>query len=195
MKPTTINWDRVRERLRASESALQAALAESPERIAEAYRSRAERLARGTTESHPVTAGLAALVFWLEKEHYAIALEELAEVLPFERCTPVPGAPSPFRGVINVRGAIRTVVDLRALLLGSESDAGESGFVLMLRRPGREIGLQVDHIEELREIRLEELRPPVEQNYLKGFTSGALMLLSVEAVLAAVFSKEGVVTS
>jgi len=60
----------------------------------------------------------------------------------------------------------------------------------MLRRPGREIGLKVDAIEELREIRPEELSAPAQGRYVKGIASGALMLLNVEAVLAAVFSKE-----
>jgi chemotaxis signal transduction protein len=76
---------------------------------------------------------------------------------------------------------------LGRLLALSENGDRDSGFVLMVRRPGREIGLKVDCIDELREIRPEELSVPSQGNYIKGIVSGALMLLNVEAVLAAVF--------
>jgi purine-binding chemotaxis protein CheW len=192
MKRTNINWNKVRDRLRESERALEEAGTESPDRIAAAYRLRAERLALEDAAPKPISSSMPALAFWLAEELYAVALEELGEVLPFEHCVPVPGAPSPFRGVINLRGEIRTVVDLRCLLLNSESEDGDASFVLMLRRPGREIGLRVDRIEGLRQIRLEEFTLPVEGNYVKGVGAGPLMLLNVEAVLAHVFSKEGV---
>jgi chemotaxis signal transduction protein len=60
----------------------------------------------------------------------------------------------------------------------------------MLPRPGKEIGLRVDHIEEIREIRPEELTSSPQGTYGKGMVSGTLTLLSVDAVLEAVFSKE-----
>jgi len=190
MTRTGVDWDRVRSRLRSSERALEEALAESPERIAATYRQRARRLAAPQNELRPASAGLPALVFRLGRERYAIALEEVSEALPFVRCARPPRSPPQFRGVINRRGELRAVLDLAALLSIPEDGERDSGFVLMLRRPGREIGLKVDSIEELREIRPEELSVPAQGTYVKGMASGALMMLDVEAVLAAVFSKE-----
>ena len=190
MKRAGIDWDLVRSRLRSSESALEEALAESPERIVAAYRQRAQRLASAQGEPGPVSASLPALVFRLARERYAIELAEVSEALPFARCTRPPGSPPQFRGVINLRGELRAVLDLATLLTLTENGDRDSGFVLMLRRPGREVGLKVDSIEELREIRPEELSVPTQRSYVKGIASGAVMLLNVEAVLAAVFSKE-----
>jgi purine-binding chemotaxis protein CheW len=190
MKRAAVDWDRVRSRLRSSERALEEALAESPERIAIAYRQRARRLASVQSEPVPVSAGLPALVFRLARERYAIELAEVSEALPYVRCTRPPGSPPQFRGVMNLRGELRAVLDLAVLLAIFENGSRDSGFVLMLRRPGREIGLKVDSVEELRELRLEELSVPARGSYVKGIASGALMLLDVEAVLAAVFSKE-----
>jgi purine-binding chemotaxis protein CheW len=190
MKRASIDWGLVRSRLRASEGALDAALAESPERIEAAYRQRAVRLADGPAVQGPVSAGLAVLTFRLAQERYAIELQELAEAIPFARCSPVPGSSPQFLGVINLRGELRAVLDLSRLLAISEHGDRDSGFVLVLRRRGQEIGLKVDRIEELREIRPEELSGPGQVNYVKGIASGMLMLLSVEAVLAEVFSKE-----
>ena len=189
MMRADINWEHVRNRLRASDSALQEALAESPERIEAAYHQRALRLAKGQTERRPVSAGLPVIVFRLGQERYAVELKEVAEVVPFTRCTPVPGSSPEFLGVINLRGELRAVLDLGRLLVSSESGS-ESGFVLVLRGPGQGIGLKVDLIEELREIRREELTLPTQGNCLKGLVGGTLMVLDVEKVLAQVFSKE-----
>jgi chemotaxis signal transduction protein len=52
------------------------------------------------------------------------------------------------------------------------------------------MGLKIDQIEDLIEIRPEELTLPVREKYLKGLTSGTLMLLDVDAVLEKVFSAE-----
>jgi chemotaxis signal transduction protein len=194
MTRTKIDWEVVRTRLRASERALEEALAESPERIETAYRERAIRLASKQAEPGPVSEGLPVLVFRLATERYAIELKDLAEVFPFARCVAVPGAPREFPGVISLRGELRAVLDLRLLLGLSENADNDSGFVLMLRRQGHEIGLKVDLIEDLREIRPEDLAFPAQGKYAKGLTSGTLTLLSVDAVLAEVLSKEAVLT-
>ena len=190
MKRAGIDWELVKGRLRISERALEEALSESPERIDAAYRRRAVRLASERALQGPVAAGLPALIFRLAEERYAIELQELAETIPFAHCSPVPGSPPQYLGVIHLRGELRAVLDLGRLLSISGDRDSDSGFVLILRRRGREIGLKVDSIEELREIRPEELSAPGEANYVKGIASGALMLLNVEAVLADVFSKE-----
>jgi purine-binding chemotaxis protein CheW len=190
MKRAGIDWDLVRSRLQSTDRALDEALTESPERMATAYRQRAHRLAGAQAEPGLASAGSPALIFRLARERYAIELADVTEVLPFARCTRPPGSPDQFRGVINLRGELRAVLDLATLLAISENGERNSGFVLMLRRPGREIGLKVDAIEELREIRPEELSAPAQGSYVKGIASGGLMLLNVEAVLAAVFSKE-----
>jgi chemotaxis signal transduction protein len=190
MTRTKIDWEVVRSRLRANEHALKEALAESPERIEAAYRHRAIRLAKKQADPGPVSASLPVLVFRLGTELYAVELQDLAEVFPFAQCAAVPGAPKEFPGVINMRGELRAVLDLGLLLGLPENTDRDSGFVLMLRQQGREIGLKVDLIEDLREIRPEDSALPAQGKYAKGLTSGTLTLLSVDAVLAEVFSKE-----
>jgi chemotaxis signal transduction protein len=200
MRRTNIDWDSVRSRLQASERALEGAMAESPERIEIAYRERALRLAKRQVEHGHVSGGLPVLVFRLAQERYAIELKDVAEVIPFTRCTPVPGAPPHFAGVISLRGELRAVLDLGRLLAVAESADRDSRFVLMLRRhgqesrQGQEIGLKVDRIEELGAIQREELSTTAPGNYVKGIAPGTLMLLSVDAVLAGVFST-GVLTT
>jgi purine-binding chemotaxis protein CheW len=195
MKRASIDWRAVQEQLRASELALEETMTPSPQRVRDAYRQRAARLATVDLNLKPASPGLPTLVFLLGQERYAIEMKELAEVLPFVRCTQVPGGSQRFLGVINLRGEIRAVLDLRNLVAPSESGDGEAGFVLMLRRPGKEVGLKVDHIEDLREIRPEELTLSPQGTYGKGMASGTLMLLNVDAVLKEAFSKEEQLTA
>jgi purine-binding chemotaxis protein CheW len=193
---TGVDWDVVRNRLRSSERALEEALNASPERIDAVFRQRAARLAKGRAEQAPPAAVLQVLIFRLGLERYAIEIKEVAEALRLERCTPVPGSPPLFAGVINLRGELVAVLDLASLLAlppGTEpGKPSEPGFVLLLRRQGQGIGLKVDRIDGLREIGAEEFSLPSKGKYVKGLAPGTLMLLSADAVLAEVFSKERV---
>jgi purine-binding chemotaxis protein CheW len=187
----TIDWNEARNRVRRNTAAIEAALAETPERIETAYRARAALLARASAAVQPAAPGVPTLVAVIGAERYAIELHELAEVLPFVRCTKVPGAPPIFRGVLNIRGELRTVVDLGRLVSPSAAAPDDSGVVLMVRRPGRELGLHVDRVDELRELRSEELESPAQPGFAKGYHAGAMILvLAVDAVLERVFSKQ-----
>jgi purine-binding chemotaxis protein CheW len=188
MKRTRIDWHAVKERLRASERAVQQALAAGPRRLEEVYARRAVELAR-TSAARSTARGIPTLLFRLAQERYAIELQALAEVLPFRRCVPVPGSPAQFLGVINLRGELRSVADGRRLLLPAAGPGGDSGFILMLRRPGQEIGLKVDRIDEFLELRREDLAHSEPGSFAQGISGGAVMLLNVDAVLAAALSR------
>jgi purine-binding chemotaxis protein CheW len=183
MKTASIGWEEVRRRLQTSEDSLREALSESPERIKTVFHQRAVLLAKAQAADKSASRGIPALIFRLAEERYAIALKELAEVLPFQGCTQVPGASPEFLGVINVRGELRPVIDLARVLSGSPST--DFGAVLILRRHG---ALKVDDVEDLREIRSDELTPPVQGRYLQALAAGTLGLLDVETMLSAVFS-------
>ncbi|HEX4227291.1 MAG TPA: chemotaxis protein CheW [Bryobacteraceae bacterium] len=186
-KQSAIDWKQVRERLRAGEHALAEALSESHVRVEAAYRKRAAQLANGQSRNEPRTAGVPALVFSLGPEHYAIELRELAEAIPLGRCTPVPGAAAAFLGVINLRGELRPVVDLGRMVLNIENETSRSGFVLMLRRPGREIGLKVDRLEGLCEVQRDQIRASGQGKYTRSIAGETLLMLDIERVLADVF--------
>jgi purine-binding chemotaxis protein CheW len=192
MKRARVDWDLVRSRLRSSEHALEEAISESPQRIHAAYRLRAAWLAKGRGDQTPRPASLPVLVFRLGQERYAIEIKEVAEVFRLQHCTPVPGSPPPFAGVVNLRGELRAVLDLARLLKLPESADKHSGYVLLLRRHGQEIGLKVEHVEELREIVPKELSLAPDSKYLLGLAPDMLMLLSVPAVLSEIFPKETV---
>jgi purine-binding chemotaxis protein CheW len=178
----TIQWEEVHKRLEANENSLRETLSESPERIKTVFRQRAVQLAKGHAANTPASQGIPVMIFRLADERYAISLKELAEVLPFQSCTQVPGGSAEFLGVINLRGELRPVIDLAQVL--SRSPSTESGIVLVLRQ---QVALKVDAVEGLREIRPEELACPVQGHYVQSLASGTLGLLDVETMLSAIF--------
>ena len=146
--------------------------------VEQVYRRRAERLAERQASRVGDTA-LAALVFGMGTERYALRLSALAEVFPFRGCTEVPGAPAALLGVINVRGEIRPVADLRRLLdvpAGDASGGAAGGYVVMLRRPDGAVGLRVDAVHGVQRFDSEAMRA--------GWTGKASRSRVVEAVVA-----------
>ena len=129
------------------------------------WRERADRLSQ-----RPVIAGAGqnaspVIVLGIGKERYGIDLPDVAEVLPPVRATPVPGAAAVFAGVINVHGEIRPVIDLRRLLGHPDDRSGAKtrsadrlARVILLRRDGREMGLQIDSVEQIRWIGAGDLQ-------------------------------------
>jgi purine-binding chemotaxis protein CheW len=91
------------------------------------------------------------VVFRLGKEHYALPLSAIREVVvPPKRFTPVPRAPAIIRGVMNLRGRVVTVVELGTLIGAGEQESGER--VVLLDRGRRDLGLLVSEVEGVESI-------------------------------------------
>lgn len=92
------------------------------------------------------------VVFRLEKERYALPLGAIREVVVSPPVyTRVPRAPSAIRGVINLRGRVVTIVELKPLLKVSGPDRGGNKIVL-LDRGRRDLGLLVTEVEGIETI-------------------------------------------
>lgn len=185
-----IDWTQVRERLSVSERSLEAAAEATSVRLEAVYRQRALRLAAHPPDQNSVRSGLAVMAFSLSDEQYALDLADVAEVARTTSITPVPGAPPMLSGVINLRGEIRPVLDLKHLLGMPEGQPGGSGQVILVRQHGNTIGLKVDRVHQVRPIDPRDLRAPRDKEtgasfrFLRGITPDTLMLLNTEAVIA-----------
>jgi chemotaxis signal transduction protein len=151
---------------------------------------RAKRLSKRPVLADKRQDVLPVMVLGIGKERYGVDLADVAEVLATVRATPVPGAAAVFSGVINVHGEIRPVLDLRCLLgIETVPDPGLAR-VILLRYSGREMGLEIDTVEQIRWIESGELRAggdpeATSSEHIKGSTKDLLMLLSTEALFAA----------
>lgn len=89
-----------------------------------------------------------ALVVSSGSQQFGIPVAQVREVVRLTRITRIPGAPSVVRGVLNVRGAVVTVLEL-SVLLGAPR-AVTSSSVVLLEHGARLIGLAVDAVHDVR---------------------------------------------
>jgi len=197
MKPQSkrFDWAQVSQKLQQLHLSVDP-VPQAKERLETVYRERAARLA--LQRVLPDTAvTFAALVFTLGMEHYAIELRDLAEVLPFRGCTPVPLMPRELAGVFNLRGAIRPVVDVARVMGLPIAKHQNPGWLLVLRRGSLEIGLLVDQVVNVRPFRSDDTFDPARDgthsatSYLKKITADNIMLIEAEKLLSLAFIKEG----
>lgn len=151
------------------------------------WRKRALRLASRAATTASIGDEVRVLVLQIGAERYAVELASVASVLAPVACTPVPGAPAAFAGIIAVEGEIRPVLDLRRML-GMEHRGGADtpSPVVMLHRKGRQLGLLADRVEQIRGIRREACRATgdggLPARYVESVTDDTLLLLKTEAL-------------
>lgn len=161
------------------------------DRVEAVWRARAERLSQRPVSSQAGQNAFPVLVLGIGRERYGIYLSDVAEVLPRMHPTPVPGVAAIFAGVINVHGEIRPVIDLGRYLGIERLDPIESAGrrLILLRRDGREMGLQIDRVEQIRWIAAGDLETAGNSEAggsrrMEGSTKDLLMLLATEALFA-----------
>jgi purine-binding chemotaxis protein CheW len=156
------------------------------EQLEAVWRERAHRLSRRLVDGTAADKSALVIVLGIGKERYGVDLSDVAEVLPAVNPTPVPGAPAVFAGVINLHGEILPVIDLRRLLGIESLPDGERARVILLRRDGREIGLQTDSVEQIRRIDPGEIdargNEDTASRHIRGSTTDLLMLVSTQAI-------------
>lgn len=132
------------------------------------------------------------LAFDLSQEQYAIPLFKVKEVIGMIDMTPIPGAPSHFRGVINLRGQVISVIDLRAKLkLAPEKPTPETS-IIILDVADFSMGVIVDSVNSVFPLAPADISPASEVNLLSkaAFLSGIAkrdhrltLLLEIDAIL------------
>jgi len=160
--------------------------------VEQVLRIRAHRLAAARTVVEDKVPGTAVLCFGIGAETYALPLSDLSEVMPLAQWTPVPGLAQHLLGVTNVRGEIRPVLNLHAMLTLPEPDPAQQPrfYVVFLRVPGREVGLRVDSLSRICFIDSQDLTVPHEaanglpQRFVAGITPETLILLDSRQIQA-----------
>jgi chemotaxis signal transduction protein len=180
----TRDWEHTRKTVHAAAVALEGLMEDAPERIASVYRQRAEKLAEIPCAAPP---GTPVLIFRLENQRYGIELASVRAVLGALRTTPVPEAEEKLEGLVNVKGSIRPVLNLRFLL-----DLPPAGFdtpehLVLLRRGQRELGIKVGEIERIASLPPAADRPviPVEEapaKYIRDSMPGVGAILHIGAL-------------
>lgn len=143
------------------------------------------------------SVGQRYLTFAVDNEDYAIPILKVKEILGFREITPLPQTAASVRGVINLRGLIVPVVDLRIQfgLAPQEESRRTAILVLDLVWEGQTflMGVVVDAVHEVQAIPEEQISPlfsggtRVKADFVRGVAdtpAGIRILIDVEGILS-----------
>lgn len=132
------------------------------------------------------------LAFSLSGESYCAAVKEAREVVALARITRVPNVPAFIAGVMNLRGEIIPVVDIRYFLDLNKPEGQEESRVIVTDISGPLIGVLVDEVQGTLEIPEDSIQPPLATvnpkvtEYTKGQVQigrGITVFLELEKIL------------
>ena len=183
------DWDKIRSRHAQSEGGLAAHRQLAPERMVQVLQERARLLAQVPVQTLQDTDTLEVALISLGKERYALESTWVREVVRRPEHTPLPAAPAHLVGVINLRGQILPLFDLRALFGLGSIEPTDKERVLVLGQERPEFGILVDEVFEVTRLRSDDVLPVPDavagtvRAFLKGVTAVALLVLDGAALL------------
>lgn len=155
----------------------------------EILRGRARALARKPEAAQDPNANLPMIEFVLSGERYGVEPRFVREVYPLRDFTPLPGLPAFVLGIVNVRGEILSVVNLKKFFDLPEKGLGQLNKLIILHNEQMEFGILADEILGIRAIPRGALQaaPPTVSGigaaYLRGVTGDGLIALDGEKLL------------
>ena len=129
------------------------------------------------------------VVFSLANETYGIATEFAKEVQPLQDVTPVPCTPDFCVGVINIRGSIYPVIDIRGFFSVPKKEITPLTKVILVEAAGLEVGILADDVSGAASVPIGDIKPPLaaqsssKEEYILGVTQKMLIILNLEALL------------
>ena len=156
----------------------------------EILRARAQALARAPESVAPADTLLEILEFRLGHERYAAETSHVQEVYPLKDLTPLPCTPAFVLGIVNLRGRIVAVLDLRRLFSLPDPNLPEKQRIILIQVGEMEFGLLADLIVGVSSLPRESLQPPlptqsgIKADYLKGVTADHLVVLDLARIAA-----------
>ncbi len=161
--------------------------AASSDKIKAVLAERARALLKSTEAQTGETMQVVA--FSLANETYGIATEFVKEVQPLRNVTPVPCTPDFVIGVVNVRGSIYSVMDIRNFFGAPKKEITDLTKVILVDAAGLEVGIVADDVSGATSIALSEIKPPLaaqsaaKDEFIQGVTPKMLIILNLEALL------------
>lgn len=150
-----------------------------------------------TSQLMPETeAGLAGelqtVVFRLDTELYGAEISTVREINTLQKITPVPRSPRDVRGIMNLRGRVITVIDLRTRLGLPSSDDTRDTRIMVVEADGAMVGCLVDAVQEVLTVSTDAIEPAeavtgLAAAYLNGIVrqgENLIALIDLRQVLA-----------
>lgn len=163
--------------------------APTPHNDAEILARRALKYARPPRQAPAPGTLREVLLFTRQEARYAVPVTDVMQVVAAAPITPLPGVPAFYRGVVNVRGQILTVLDVPALWGGLAAPPAARPPLIVIR-PGGEgftLALLADSVAEITALPTVAILPPegdMQIAHVAGITPDGIAVLDVAALCA-----------
>tara|TARA_R110000787_G_scaffold188679_10_gene300417 strand:+ start:2286 stop:2801 length:516 start_codon:yes stop_codon:yes gene_type:complete len=146
----------------------------------------------GQARSTPTTPN-EFLTFTLGEEEYGVDILKVQEIRGYDTMTRIPDAPDFIKGVINLRGTIVPVVDMRIKFKLGKAEYDEFTVMIILNIANRVVGMVVDGVSDVMQLTPEQIRPApefgsaVNVRYITGIGAldeRMLILLDIERLMS-----------
>ncbi len=153
-------------------------------------------IAVGTAKSsiNATAEGEEFLTFTLGKEEYGIEILKVQEIRSYEAVTSIANAPAFIKGVVNLRGTIVPIIDMRIKFKLGEAEYTQFTVVIILNVAGRVVGMVVDSVSDVVALAAEQIRPApdfsssFDVKYITGLGTvdkRMLILVDIEKLMSA----------
>ena len=188
--PVGIDWDAVHRRLDTIRVALEEWVTPSPERKKAVLRARAKAMTQEPAQPRDEASELEVVEFRLAHESYGLESRFVREVYPLKEFAPIPCTPSFVLGIVNVRGQLFSVVDLRKFFDLPIKGLTDLNQVIILQTDTMEFGVLADAILGVRQISRGNLQSSLptltglRAEFLLGVTPERTVILDAAKLLA-----------
>lgn len=142
-------------------------------------------------EETRATEELQLVVFRLAKEEYGLPITKVQEINRLVPITKLPQAPNFMEGIINLRGRIIPIIDLRKRFQLAVSDYSEENRIIVVEVNGQVVGIIVDAVTEVIRLPQAGIEPPppafvLDTEYIHGvgkLENRLLILLNIDRIL------------
>jgi len=149
------------------------------EAMKERLRQRAVQYAAPTRDQAMTPSTQTLLAFELGDEVYGVDVMLVRSVRTIDDVMPVPGTPRFYRGVMNIRGNITTVIDLR-LFFDISVDKGDlPGELIVVKSDILEIGILAHHVRGVMDVSTETVDTLDDMRYANGLVQGRVIWLDI----------------
>jgi purine-binding chemotaxis protein CheW len=183
------DWQEAYSRLEKARQALDLGETRTIEDVQQILATRAAALARPEITPRVSTEPLDLMIFRLGGESYGIESVHVLEVLPLRQLAPVPSAPPVLLGIMNHRGRILPVLDLRHLFGLSGQAAADAGPIVAVEVGEMRFGFRVEAVIGTMVVDAHALLPPSQQMeeggrqiLTRGFTADMITVLDAQAL-------------
>ncbi len=153
-------------------------------------KARAQELARAPAREQPAEQSMDIVEFSAAHETYALEIRFVREALNLKDITPVPCTPRYIAGIINVRGQILAVIDIKRFFDLPARGIADVHTVIIVKNETMDFGLLADVILGVRTVLLSRLQPTpptftgIRAEYLKGVTQEGVVILDAGKILS-----------